>query len=122
MKNALVMSLLLLSFSLMANETFLPEKLLCSSEAKIMDLQQFTLEKINSGKPFLTSQLIWESTEFNGPDLAFSFIDSDDQSISLKFTKIDLYQLKIGAVPSISGELTSTLQEEITPITCSEVK
>jgi hypothetical protein len=119
MKTTLILAILLMSLSLLAAETFLPEKLHCTSESKRLEFQEFKVTKINSGKPFITENLLWKKTEFQRADLIFTYIE-DQQEVTFTFAKQDMYLLKIGQVSKIPGLITDEEFADI--ISCTELK
>ena len=134
MKSFLTSLACALSFSAFS-QSFLPEEMKCTSEAKSDVVREFVISKINSGRPELNLDGNWMNTDISGDSFQFGFSNECDNDFGIKFLKNDLRNLQIGKAKTIQGELnymvgdTDTGMEdengnliETVTITCIKIK
>lgn len=118
----LILLISLFSLPLRASESFLPNNLDCFSDAKLSEVQEFSLRKINTLSPSMSVDGKWLETSLSGPHLTLSFSNKSDSTFKVQFTKEDLRNLKLGQISQVLGtlsywEASTDLMENLT-ITC----
>lgn len=101
----MLMAMILTFVQARATETFLPDNLQCTSEAKSFELQEFTITQLNSGKPQISLNVPWINTDVTATSLSFDFSNSEDNMFSLSFQNSSLRDLKLGRVSTIPASL-----------------
>lgn len=81
----------------------MPNHLICFSESKELDVQEFTLRKINTLSPTISYQGEWIESSLSGDFLTLSFSYGSDGILRVQFLKEDLRNLKLGEIPYING-------------------
>lgn len=93
----------LLCLSVAASETFIPNHLFCVSESKELNVQEFTLRKINTLSPTISYQGEWIESSLSGDSLALNFRYGTEGILKVQFLKEDLRHLKLAEVSFING-------------------
>lgn len=134
MKHIFLVMLCLMSLGTFA-QSYLPEEMSCTSTAKSDSVREFTITKINSGRPELSLDGNWMVTDITGDTFKFGFSNECDNDFGVQFKKNDLRNLQIEKVQSITGQLEYWVSDlgsehedeegnlrEVVTITCRKIK